>query len=121
MNSFLKSLQTNWRDLLFFLLIGLGLAIVGGLIDYVAALFGTGKFVTLVLPTVSNYLQGFSRFVGASLTATFVWMLLWPTVNRFGNDSFNLGWTAMGLRGQFITYVSLIGVALIAAAICFSK
>ena len=121
MNSFLKTLQSNWRDLLAFVLLGLGLAMLGGVMDYFSARFGENSFVRLVLPTLSNYLQGFSRFIGASITATFVWMLLWPTVNKFGNDDFAFGFECMGVRGKFITYISLVGIALLAAAICFSR
>lgn len=121
MNSLLKTIATNWRDLLAFVIIGLGISILGGVIDYFSALFSGNKFLLLVLPTISNYLQGFSKFIGASITATFVWMLLWPTINQFGNHSFQEGWDSLGLRGKFITYVAIIGVALIAAAICFSK
>lgn len=118
---FLKTLQTNLRDIIAFILIGLGIAILGGLVDYVSALFGSSKFVALVFPTVSNYLQGFSKFIGASITATLLWMLLWPTVNEFGNHTFQEGWKSLTLPQQFATYVSLIIAALLAAAICFSK
>jgi len=121
MNSFLKTLHTNWRDITAFILIGLGLAVLGGLIDYVSALFGKSRFILLVLPTISNYLQGFSKFIGASLTATFVWMLLWPTVNSFGNHEFQDGWAALTLQQKFATYIALIIAALIAAALCFSR
>jgi len=119
-NSFLKTLATNWRDLLAFVLIGIGLAVIGGVIDYAAGRYADSGLARLILPPLANYLQGFSRFMGASITATFLWMMLWPTVNRYGNHSFADGWNALSPAARFFTYVGLIGVALIAAAICFA-
>jgi len=120
MNSLLKTIKSNWRDFIAFALIGLGLAMLSGAIDYFSARFGDNTFIRLVLPTLSNYLQGFSRFIGASLTATCLWMLLWPTISQFGAGRFTEGFDSLGVKGQFICYITLIGVALIAAAICFS-
>lgn len=117
---FIKSLKTNWRDLLAFTVIGLGLASLGGVLDYVSAYFSDNTFVHLVLPTLSNYLQGFSKFIGASLTSTLLFMLLWPTLNTFGNDSFKLGWESLTVSQKFFTYLGMIAVALLAASICFS-
>ena len=119
-NAFFRTLKTNWRDLAAFILLGIGLATAGGVIDYTAGRFADSGIARLILPPLANYLQGFSRFIGASFCATFVWMLLWPTVNHFGNSSFTAGWNAMTIRGQFFTYIGLIAVALIAAAVCFS-
>lgn len=122
--SFLMSvwhtLKTNCRDVFFFIILGLGLAVAGGVIDYVARLFGDSRFMSLVLPTVSNYLQGFSRFMGASICATFIWMLLWHTVNHYGNQKFAESWGNLSEEKKFFTYVGLICVALIGACICFS-
>ncbi len=112
----LKTFITNWRDITAFLLIGLGLVVVSGFIDYVSAWLG----FQLVLPAVSNYLQGFSRFVGANLAASVIGMALWPTVNRFANESFADAWRSLTQAQHIAAYLGLFAVETIAAAICFS-
>jgi hypothetical protein len=116
----LSTLKTNWRDLLAFIIIGLGLACLGGLIDYVSARVLEGGFWHLVLPTISNYLQGFSKFIGASVSATLLWMLLWPTVSSDANENFNEIFKQQSLAERMNIYLMLVLGALIAAAICFS-
>lgn len=115
------TIRTNGRDLLIFAIMGLGLAVFGGVVDYVAQFFGGNRFLALALPTLSNYAQGFSRFIGSSLCATLVFMILWPTVAHFGNHSFKEGWDSLTVRERFFTYIGTIMVALIAAAHCFSS
>jgi hypothetical protein len=117
---FLATLRSNWRDLIAFIIIGIGLACAGGAIDYAAGRYADVGIARLILPPLANYLQGFSRFVGASFSATFLWMLLWPTVSRFGNDSFSDAWKSLSIQQHLLVYFALISVALIAAAICFS-
>jgi hypothetical protein len=119
-SNFLKTILANWRDLLVFVLFGLGLAILGGVVDYAASATAESTFARLTLPTLANYLKGFSNFTGASICATLVWMWLWPTVSHWSNDRFAAGWDALSDAQRFFTYVALIAVALIAAAICFS-
>lgn len=118
--NWLKTLRTNWRDLVAFLVLGLGLSSMGGLTDYYAARFGDNELVRLVTPSISNYLQGFAKFIGACIAASTLWMILWPTVSKFGNHAFEIAWRSLTSAQQFFTYLGLIGVALIAAAICFS-
>lgn len=116
-----KTIKTNWRDLATFFLVGIGLAMMGGVSDYLAGRFADNGFARLVLPFLGNYLQGFSRFAGAALSATFLWMwIFWPTVNRFGNGNFADTWAKQSDQFHLIVYIALIGTALIAAAICFS-
>jgi hypothetical protein len=119
MNS-LKTLKTNWRDLLAFVVLGMGLASTGGVIDYVSTYFGDNAFLHLVLPSLSNYLQGFSKFVGAAVAASTVYLMTWPTVSEFGNHSFKEAWSTLTIQQKLFTYVGLISVSLVAAAICFS-
>ncbi len=116
----IKTLKSNWRDLVAFVLIGLGFACVGGILDYVSNWGKDGGFLALVLPTLSNYIQGFSKFIGASLTATFVWMLLWPKVSNSANTTFNDTFETLSAEKRLVIYLALVAVALIAAAICFS-
>ena len=120
LQSIWHTILTNGRDLILFAVIGVGLSMVGGLIDYVSNLFDNSRFFALVLPTLSNYLQGFSKFIGASLCATLVFMVLWPTLAHFGNHSFQDGWDTLSVKERFFTYVGTIMVALLAAALCFS-
>ena len=115
------TIQTNYRDLVLFALGGLGLTIVGGLIDYVAQFFGDSTFVRLVFPAVSNYFQGFARFIGAGLCSTLLFMVLWRTIGHFGNHSFQDGWVELSVKEKFYVYVGTAMCALIAAANCFSK
>lgn len=117
--SFLHTIRSNARDIFFFLVLGIGLTAVSGLIDYVAELFGENRFVHLVLPSVSLYLQGFAKFVGASLSATMVFMFLWPTISHFGNFSFGEGWQSLSTREKFLVYLGMVSVALLAASNCF--
>ncbi len=116
----ISTIKVNARDILAFVLVGLGIACLGGILDYFAAKTLDGGFFALVLPTVSNYLQGFSRFIGASLTATLLWMLLWPKVSSTLNGSFDEIFEAMPAVHKLILYVALILGGLISAAICFS-
>lgn len=119
-SSILHTLATNWRDLLAFAVIGLGLASSSGVLDYVSTYYGNNTFLSLVLPSVSNYLQGFSKFVGAGVCASILWMATWPTVSKFGNHFFEDGWGSLTIQQQFFTYVGLIATALIAGSICFA-
>lgn len=116
----ISTIKSNWRDLVAFVLIGLGFACLGGVLDYLTTWVGKEGFFALVLPTISNYIQGFSKFIGASLSATFMWMLLWPKVSTSANTSFNDTFVNLPAEKRLVIYLSLVGVALIAAAICFS-
>jgi hypothetical protein len=111
-----STLKTNWRDIVVFLLIGLGLVIVSGLIDYVSGWLG----FRLILPAISNYLQGFSRFVGANIAASVIGIALWPTVNKFANEGFADAWRTLTAQQHLGIYIGLFAVEAIAAAICFS-
>lgn len=117
---FIRTIKTNWRDLVAFFTLGIGLALIGGVIDYAATRYSDSTIAALFLPPLANYLQGFARFAGAAVCATFVWMILWPTVNRWSNHSFQAGWNSLSATGKFIAYTTLVSVALIAAAICFT-
>ncbi len=116
----LSTIKSNWRDLIAFAIFGIGLAIAGGLIDYTAGRYADSTIARLILPPLANYLQGFSRFLGASFSATFVWMLLWPTISQYGNEKFSDGWAALTQPQKFTAYIAMVLVALIAGAICFS-
>lgn len=116
----ITTIKANWRDLVAFLLVGLGFASVGGVLDYISNWGDDGGFLALVLPTISNYIQGFSKFVGASLTATLLWMLFWPKVSSTENESFDSQFEGLNPAQKVAVYLSLIIGALIAAAICFS-
>lgn len=119
---FIKSLKTNWRDILAFLLLGVGLAAVGGTVDYVNARYGAlNEWSALMLPSLSNYFQGFSKFVGAVVTASIFYMFTWPAINKFSNAGFATAWRNLDSEKKLYVYVALMAVALLAASICFSS
>ena len=116
-----KTITTNWRDIVAFLIIGIGITILSGLIDYASTRFGDSTFLRLILPPLVNFLKGFSKFYAAAVSATTLWMLLWPTVNHWANHSFAEVWEQwLTPQHRFLTYIVLVGFALIAAALCFS-
>ena len=116
----ISTIKANLRDIVAFVLIGLGFACMGGVLDYFAAKGAHGGFLALVLPTISNYVQGFSKFIGASITATLLWMLLWPKVSHTLNLTFDEAFDKLEPKEKVNIYIALISVGLIAAAICFS-
>jgi hypothetical protein len=120
MKNTLSTIKANWRDILAFVLIGLGFACAGGILDYFAAWGSEKGFLALVIPTISNYIQGFSRFIGASITASLLWMLLWPLVSSNANKNFDTLFAALPGNHQLFVYIALILGGLISAAICFS-
>jgi len=121
LTSLWHTIQTNYRDLGLFVLGGLGLTIIGGLIDYVSQFFGDSTFVRLVFPALSNYFQGFAKFLGSGICATVVFMFLWRTIGHFGNHSFQEGWDDLSRKEKFYVYVGTAMCALIAASNCFAK
>ena len=111
----IQTLKTNWRDLVAFLALGLGLVALAGGIDFLAGLLGGNVF----LPYLSNYLQGIARFVGATFAVSFLGIAAWPTINRYANHSFSEGWEAMPPWGKFVVYVALFAALHISASISF--
>jgi hypothetical protein len=111
----LQTLKTNWRDILAFLVIGVGFAVLADLVIYWATKSGN----TLGLASLINYLQGFSRYVAAHLAAAMLGVVLWPTINRFGNDSFSAGWKALDIETKTKIYIGFFWVEGLIAAICF--
>ncbi len=111
-----RTIATNWRTIVMFVIFGLGLAFLS---DFVVN-WSTRKGDVTGLATVSNYLQGFSRYVGANAAAALLGIVAWPTINKFGNSRFQEGWDSLGLQGQTIVYIALMATEGICAAICFS-
>lgn len=113
----MKTLLTNWKDLLAFLSIAVMFAILA---DIVTRLSVTGGD----LPGLANLvgsLRGFSNFVGANLCAWLIGIAIgWPTLNRYSNDGFANGWAALDEREKFLVFIAVATLELIAAAICFS-
>jgi ABC-type siderophore export system fused ATPase/permease subunit len=111
-----QTLKTNWRDIVLFLLIGIGFAILADFLVYWASRTGNSLGVASLL----NYLQGFSRFVGANLAAALLGVIVWPTLNRFGNQKFSHAWQTLPPGDQLKVYVSVLLLQGIMAAICFA-
>jgi ABC-type phosphate transport system permease subunit len=114
----MNTLKTNWRDIVLFLVVGLGFAF---LTDWLIAV-STSSGLSTSIASALNFLSGFSKFVGATLAATFLGLISWPTFNKFANDdfSFQKGWDALGDKGKFITVVAVLMGYAVVAAICFA-
>ncbi|MBK1883652.1 hypothetical protein JIN85_14620 [Luteolibacter pohnpeiensis] len=112
----MKTLLTNWREIAFFVIFGICLAAISGTIDYVAKLFGLGIWA----PTLATYCMGFARFTGANFCAVFLGLICWPTLNRFGNQSFSDGWASFSVKEQTIVYMTVLLIEGIIAGLCFS-
>lgn len=110
------TLKTNWRDLVLFFVVGLGLALAAAFVDYGAARFGLGSWA----PVIANYFKGFALFVAANFAAIFLGLLAWPTINRFGNESFQLGWEQFSLKEKTLIYMGVLFAEGLVAAICFA-
>jgi hypothetical protein len=130
----MKTLLTNWKDILAFLAIAVVFAVLA---DIVTRLSVSGSD----LPGLANLvgtLRGFSNFVGANLCAWMIGIAIgWPTLNRYSNDAdetpqrgtlpvpgtksgFKHGWASLTDQQRFLVFVAVACLELIAAAICFS-
>jgi len=113
----MKTLLTNWKDILAFLAIAILFALLA---DGVTRLSLSGRD----LPGLANLigtLRGFSNFVGANLCAWLIGIAIgWPTLNRYGNESFAEGWAALDARTRFLVFTGVATLELVAASICFS-
>lgn len=113
----IKTLRTNWRDLVAALVIIIGLAFLADVAER--------KSITddgyVWLANVSGVLRGLSNFAGANLSGWFILAVAWPRVNRFGNEGFNDEWdTRLTSNQKFNVYLAIAVAELIAASICFS-
>jgi hypothetical protein len=113
----MKTLLTNWKDILAFLAVA---AIFNILADVVTRLSVTGNDV-VGLANLVGMLKGFSNFVGANLCAWMIGIAIaWPTLNRFSNDGFAAAWNSLTIEKQLYLFTVVATLELIAAAICFS-
>ncbi|WAC18939.1 hypothetical protein OVA24_17035 [Luteolibacter sp. SL250] len=113
----MKTLLTNWKDILAFLAVALLFAFLA---DVVSRLSVSGRDVP-GLANLIGALRGFSNFVGANLCAWLIGIAIgWPTLNRYSNEGFSEGWAALDVRSRFFVFTAVATLELIAAAICFS-
>lgn len=113
----MKTILTNWKDILAFLAIAVLFAVLA---DVVTKLSVSGADVPGLANLVGT-LRGFSNFVGANLAAWLIGIAIaWPTLNRYGNEHFSKGWEALNEEKKFLVFVFVAVFELIAAAICFS-
>ena len=113
----LKTLQTNWRDIL------VGLALVFSIsffADVIEKLSATENGLTW-LSNLSLAMAGVARFFGANLVAWIGLAVAWPTLNKYSNDTFDDGWKALPTWGRFVVFVGVSCALLIAAALCFTQ
>jgi ABC-type siderophore export system fused ATPase/permease subunit len=109
-------MATNWRNIVLFLVVGLGLSFAS---DFVVN-WATREGDITGLATVTNYLQGFSRYVGATCAVALLGIVAWPTVNKFANNSFQHAWDVLSDEKRLFVYIGIMLVETIAAAICFA-
>lgn len=113
----LKTLHTNWRDIVAFVVVILACSFIADAIESFAVLDSGQTWLT---NTVVAF-RGLARFGCANLTAFGFIVVAWPTLNRFSNDSFSKAWTSLPEWGKFTTFVGVCAVYLIAASVCFSS
>lgn len=112
----LKTIQTNWRDIVIGFALTLGLALAADTLERIATT-DDGK---VWLTNVVTSLRGLSSLAGASLAAFFMLAVAWPTLNQYNNDSFSFGWNSLTNQQRFLVLIAVTIGYLIAAALCFA-
>lgn len=111
-----KTLKTNWRDILVGLLLTLILSFVADAIERVA----TTSDGAVWLSNVVISLRGMAAFAGANLAGFIMLSVAWPTLNKYSNDSFTTGWNSLTPQQRFFVFIFVAAAYLIAAALCFA-
>lgn len=112
----LKTLYSNWRDILTFLLIIIPCSFMADWIEQ-HTLLDSGN--TWLNNTVFVF-RGTSKLATVSLAAFIMLSVAWPMVNKFNNDHFREAWQNLPQWGRFSTFVGLSIAYLIASAMCFA-
>jgi hypothetical protein len=112
----LKTLKTNWRDIVSAGAIVIAVAFVADIIERLSVT----EDGLVWLSSVVNTLQGLAAFAGANLAGWFMLSVAWPSLNIFGNDSYDDAWDSLSRIHKFNVFVGVSCVELVAAAICFS-
>lgn len=119
----LKTLRSNLRDIVAFLLLSIAFCMAQDLLTQWSAKQDLADKSIPGLAVFISLMVGFSRFAAANLCAWLFGMAVaWPLINKWGNDQWNFssGWDSLGMRGRFITFCALASVEILTAAICFS-
>lgn len=112
----IKTLHTNIRAIF----IGIAATFICAFMaDAIERWTLTESGVTWLNNTVMLF-RGFARLGIANLGGLLFIAVGWPTVNKFGNDSFKKAWDNLPEWGQFATLVAVALTYLIAACICFT-
>ena len=112
----LKTLKTNWRDIV----VGVSLTLAIALIADVAERLSATQDGFTWLANVTGILGGFSRLAAANLAGWLIFAVSWPTLNRYSNNSFKIGWDGLDGTQQFLCFVAVACVQLIASALVFA-
>ena len=112
----LKTLKTNWRDILVASLLVLAISFIA---DIVGKLAVTNNGVMWMVSVVQA-LKGIAMLAAANLSAFLIFAVSWPTLNKFGNDSFTSTWNSLTNKERFDLYATACFIEIIAAAIVFS-
>jgi hypothetical protein len=112
----LKTIKTNWRDVVIGIALTLGLALGADVLERIATT-DDGK---VWLTNVVTSLRGLAAFAGANLAAFFMIAVAWPTLNQYSNDSFSFGWNSLSNSQRFLAFLAVAIGYLMAAALCFA-
>jgi hypothetical protein len=114
----LKRIADNWRELAAFLVIGLGFSVTA---DFLVGVTAGAGWAMNSIATLTNYLQGFSRFTAVCLCASVLGMTFWPTVARFAEVNFKKVYLEdFTPKEKILVFMGVVAVFLIAAALCFT-
>ena len=112
----IKTIKTNWRDIVVGIALTLGLALAADVLERMATLDDGKVWLTNVVIS----LRGLAAFAGANLAAFFMIAVAWPTLNQYSNDSFSFGWNSLTNQQRFLVLIAVAIGYLIAAALCFA-
>ncbi len=114
--SIIKTVKTNWRDIVIGIALTLGLALGADVLERLATT-DDGK---VWLVNVVTSLRGLAAFSGANLAAFFMIAVAWPTLNNYSTNSFSFGWSSLTNSQRFFAFLAVAVIYVLAAAICFA-
>jgi len=111
----IKTLKTNWRELVALLVVAGGVLWLNSQLDWIGGYFGDpGKFAHF-----SNFLIGFAKFCAANFCGA-AGVLFWPSINKVGNETFPTGWAAYSAKEKTTVYIAFTIAQAIIGALCFA-
>ena len=99
----LKTLQTNWRDILIATVIIIAVAFVADVIERLSVT----EDGMVWLASVVHAFKGLSNFAAANLACWFMLAVSWPSINRWSHAGFKRAWNSMPDEGKLLEVFSL--------------